>query len=356
MSKTQMLESGMSMLWKIPKSKINPKTIKYIPKSKPDEFIKIPSTQTADSGMVQLFDILSKNVVKPKIIKCLFIDFNVKKTNLVHNLEDILDKELLNAIKSSKTADELAKIIERYQAQLLNNVGKSKDILVKSSAKDKEQLIQNYMNDYYRFTDYIYRIQKGMADKTTNPKVLEIEKVLKEKYGFNFVALGDNVKSAKDLLKACIIWEKTGEKLPKDIILTETMPVAFAQGQCLHTSNGNTCILIEKNPNFMSKIFNFHEKLHDKLANLFKTSKTRLKSTTSKYHTYIHEFSHSIQSKSIIENRLTIPQEYESIAKNVSVYGNGSLEELFAELKTKSILTPNKMSKNEWELLQYLQQ
>ena len=355
MAKTQILESGMSMLWKIPKGKINPKTIKYVPKSKPDEFIKNSSNQSADSGMVQLFDILSRNIVKPKIIKSLLLDFNVKKTNLVRNLEDILDKELLNAIKSSKTAEELADIIERYQAQLLNNVGKSKDILIKSSAKDKEQLIQNYMNDYYRFTDYVYRIQKGMVDKTINPEVLKIEKILKEKYGFNFVALGDNIKQAKDILKACEIWETAGEKIPKDIILTETMPVAFAQGQCLHTSNGNTCILIAKNPNAMAKIFNFHEKLHDKLANLFKSSKTRLKSTTSKYHKYIHEFSHSIQSKQIIENRLTIPPEYESIAKNVSVYGNGSLEELFAELKTKSILTPNKMSKNEWNLLNYIQ-
>ena len=212
------------------------------------------------------------------------------------------------------------------------------------------------MKDYYRFTDTIYRIQKGMADKTTNPKVLEIEKVLQEKYGFNFVALGDNLKQAKNILNACKIWEKAGEKMPKDIILTETMPVAFAQGQCLHTSNGNTCILIAKNPNLMTRLGTYIEKFHDTIVNLFNSSKTHLKSTNSKYHTYIHEFSHSIQPKSIIENRLIIPEELKPVSKKVSEYGNSSLEELYAELKAKSILTPQKMKEQEWKLLQYLEQ
>ena len=58
MAKTQILEPGMSMLWKVPKGKINPKTIKYVPKSKPAEFIfnlikLYESTEQIYSGIVK---------------------------------------------------------------------------------------------------------------------------------------------------------------------------------------------------------------------------------------------------------------------------------------------------------------
>ncbi len=97
------------------------------------------------------------------------------------------------------------------------------------------------------------------------------------------------------------------------------------------------------------------ERYKDKIMGFFNPKQLKRTSTTSKLHLYIHEFSHSIQSKAIIEQKVELPSKYTETAQQISTYAGGSLEELYAELKALSVLKPKKLSKEAEDLLEFLE-
>lgn len=97
------------------------------------------------------------------------------------------------------------------------------------------------------------------------------------------------------------------------------------------------------------------ERYKDKIMGFFNPKRLKRTSTTSKLHLYIHKFSHSIQPKAIIEQKIELPSKYKEIAQRISAYAGGSIEELYAELKALSILKPKKLSKEAEDLLKFLE-
>ena len=97
------------------------------------------------------------------------------------------------------------------------------------------------------------------------------------------------------------------------------------------------------------------ERYKDKIMGFFNPKQLKRTSTTSKLHLYIHEFSHSIQPKAIIEQKVELPSKYTETAQQISTYAGGSLEELYAELKALSVLKPKKLSKEAKDLLEFLE-
>lgn len=242
------------------------------------------------------------------------------------------------------------------QTKLLLLTGSYKAKLINATDKvEINKLRELYLKYYYEFTETAIKIQKGLANKSTKAEAIAIEEEL-QKYGFKFVAIGDDISQGKKLLKACEIWKKSGNKMPDNIIVSDTIPIALASGQCLRDINNETTILLRPSYNKLMQLGDFCDRLKTKLINCLRLkNKIAPKSTSSQHHVPIHEFSHSIQSQSLVEQRFCLPENYKTVASKVSQYGNASLEELYAELKTKSILKPNKMSQDEWELLKYME-
>ena len=350
-----------SILETKPVGKIKPKTLGYIPNQKCSAISDAFTHCTANENMnipkeLQLWKVLNEYKLRPQITKNISKDFLGKKQQLLTYFSPKVDATFYQQIQSTKNATELAKLIESMQTELLLLAGTYKAKLINATDKvEISKLRELYLKYYYEFTETAIKIQKGLAYKSTKPEAIAIEEQLK-KYGFNFVTIEDDISQGKKLLKACEIWKKSGNKMPNNIIVSDTIPMFLASGQCLRDIKKETTILLRPSSNKLMQIGDFCDRLKTKLINCLRLKdKTPPKSTSSKYHVPIHEFSHSIQSQSLVEQRFCLPENYKTVASKVSQYGNASLEELYAELKTKSILKPNKMSQDEWNLLKCME-
>ena len=355
-------------LQKVQKGKINADTLRYIPTKKisasSDEFIQttenfstIPNEIhiTECPKELKIWEIMNQIKLRPKISEALSQNFALKKQQLLNNFRGKEDFELYEKINSAQTADELSAILEKAQTELLLQTGSAKKKLLETTDEANiEKLRRVYLKYYYDFTQTAIKIQKGLVSKSATPKAIKIEEQLKS-YGVDFVAIGDDIEKGRLLLDACQIWQKSGNKMPNGIIITDTIPMSLASGQCLRGLNGETIVLLRPSSNKLMNWGDWMDRLQAKFASWFKFPQICNKSTASKFHVPIHEFSHSVQPQNLVELRVKIPEQYKIIASKVSQYGNGSLEELFAELKTKSVLASHKMSKEEWRLLEYMQ-
>ena len=305
---------------------------------------------------LKFWDVLNKIKLKPKISKVLSKDFANKKQELLNNLKQREHTQFYEEINLAQNADELAAILERHQTKLLMQGGiLKKKIIETTDNTNVEKLRELYLKYYYEFTECAIKIQKSLASNSTSTKAIQIEKQLKS-YGIDFVAIDNDLCQGKRLLKACKTWQKSGNKMPSGIIVTDTLPMSLASGQCLRNSAGETIILLRPSSNKLMSLGELIDRLQFKFINWFKPkNKIPPKSTDSKIHTHIHEFAHSVQSQSIVEQRFELPVQYRATAKNISGYANGSIEELYAELKAMSVLTPQKMTKGQWELLEYME-
>ena len=369
MGKIQTFKILRSSLWKVPKREINADTLRYIHPKKispsSDEFIQttqknfstIPNKSHITECPKELKFLKKVNpiILRPQISKALSQNFALKKQQLLNNFRGKEDFELYEKINSAQTADELSVILEKAQTELLLRTGAAKKRLLETTDKANiEKLRKVYLKYYYDFTQTAIKIQKGLVSKSATPEAIKIEEQLKS-YGVDFVAIGDDIKKGRLLLKTCKIWQKSGNKIPNGIIISDTMPISVASGQCLRDLNGETIVLLRPSSNKLMNWGDCLDRLQAKFASWFKYPKICNKSTASKFHVPIHEFSHSVQSQNLVELRVKIPEQYKTVASKVSQYGNGSLEELFAELNTKAVLASRKMSEDEWQLLEYMQ-
>lgn len=210
--------------------------------------------------------------------------------------------------------------------------------LSRKECPDEIAFWQNkYTKLYYDFNESAYKSQHAFVFPSTISEVKNCESLLKEKYGIKFVALSDDLPKAKKILKACEVWTKKGKKLPDEIIISRTIPAAFANGQTLRLPNGKTIVLLS--PSYeISNLCMQLERYKDKIMGFFNPKRLKRTSTTSKLHLYIHEFSHSIQPKAIIEQKVKLHSKYTETAQQISAYAGGSLEELYTELKALSVL------------------
>jgi hypothetical protein len=119
-----------------------------------------------------------------------------------------LDNKTLQAIKNANSSDELSFLLKDIFAKQF------KDTLIKTNkvfynnalpAAEKQRLISAIKKEDFSWTFNMY---KALSLKSTNPRVLEIEKILQQKYGMEFVSLNDDVVQAEKLLRACELMHK----------------------------------------------------------------------------------------------------------------------------------------------------
>ena len=243
-----------------------------------------------------------------------------------------LDNKTLQTIKNANSSEELSYLLKDIFAKQF------KDTLIKANkvfynktlpAAEKQKLISVIKKEDFSWTFNMY---KALSLKSTNPRVLEIEKILQQKYGMEFVSLNDDVVHAEKLLRACELMHKKGDKLVKNYIVTDMMP---ATGKCLSTESA----VLHSSTNL------------DKLLNPSGTE--GLMAKTNELHTIVHEFGHFLQPSNI--DTITIPKHLEHVRATVSDYAKISGNaELFAELFAKIRLTPEKITKEELELFEFL--
>lgn len=254
MGKIQTFKILRSSLWKVPKREINADTLRYIHPKKispsSDEFIQttqknfstIPNKSHITECPKELKFLKKVNpiILRPQISKALSQNFALKKQQLLNNFRGKEDFELYEKINSAQTADELSVILEKAQTELLLRTGAAKKRLLETTDKANiEKLRKVYLKYYYDFTQTAIKIQKGLVSKSATPEAIKIEEQLKS-YGVDFAAIGDDIKKGRLLLKTCKIWQKSGNKIPNGIIISDTMPISVASGQCLRDLNGET--------------------------------------------------------------------------------------------------------------------
>ena len=243
-----------------------------------------------------------------------------------------LDNKTLQAIKNANSSDELSFLLKDIFAKQF------KDTLIKTNkvfynnalpAAEKQRLISAIKEQDFSWTFNMY---KALSLKSTNPRVLEIEKILQQKYGMEFVSLNDDVVNAEKLLRACELMHKNGDKLVKNCIVTDLM---VANGKCLGTESA--VLLSSTN---LYKILN-------------PCGTEGLVAKTNELHTILHEFGHFLQPSNI--DTITIPKHLEHVRATVSDYAKISDNtELFAELFAKIRLTPEKVTREELKLFEFL--
>ena len=330
--------------------KINTCGLKYCPEKAP-QVSKKAIEQTTSSPII----ILNEFLLRPKITKILSTNFESQKRALIESFGK--DSAIGKKLSTASVATELASMIESHQTNLLMDCGKYKAMVEEVRTTNLNEIKywqEKYLNSYYKYNESLYKTEHILAQKSVNPKVIKIEKILHDTYGINFINLGDDLKQGKRILKACEKWKTAGEKLPDEIFVSNTIPVALATGQSLRLPNGKTFVLYCNSSNKINNILGSIEYLQD-IIKKFIPKKLCAKSTTSKIHVQIHELAHSIQPLGMIKQQIEIPTKYQEIAKTISKYANCSVEELYAELKTLSILNPKKMTTDAWNLLKYLE-
>ena len=276
---------------------------------------------------LKIAELISSKIGSPIQTSYIAKDFNTIKSQL---LSSNLDDKFIRLIKDANSPEEITKIIKTIQSDGLSKVLKINKILKNRSltAIEQQNLVISLEKDYFA---KMFDLQKALSLKSTNPRVIEIENILKSQYGMKFVSLKDDVVHAEKVLKSCELMLKNGDKIPQNYIVTN---MQTGVGQCLRTES---TVLHYTTP--IEKILNPQTATH--------------LSTKLELHTIIHEFGHLSQPEAI--HAIKIPKHLKNVPKGVSEYaGKGSNAELYAELFAKIKLTPEKVTKEELELFEFL--
>lgn len=240
----------------------------------------------------------------------------------------------------------------------------SKTIIEKIKAKKRQgniplEIEQAVYKHSIQRNDTLLDICKIIKQDSTNPKVIEIENILKEKYGMKFVDLANNEELANKVLESVKLAHSKGIQTPNNIIISNL------QNDCgealIHTNLEKTVMLENTNPTDVAlqllecnKIgaSPLENKIYDKFAEILKLKEQMHLSTTHPCHTVIHEFNHLGQLNLLASRFKKIPTEFEPTYRNLSGYAaSGTPGEVEAELLTKLHL--GKLNEKEERLLQY---
>lgn len=259
-------------------------------------------------------------------------NFNKIKTQL---LSSKIEKTFIEKIQKCKTPEEITQVIKEIKlAETLKTSDIQNQALLNSSlsASKKQKILQDAEKEYY---SKMFNLEKALSIKSTDKRVLEIEEILRNKYGMEFVSLKNDYAQAKNILEACELMVKKGEPIPKNYIVSNMM---VGTGQALRTES---CVLVAT-----TSLNKFLNPTNAKAKNFH--------SVENKLHTIIHEFGHCKQGNAI--ELIEIPKNLKKVPKTVSKYAKiSSNAELWAELYAKVHLAPQEVTKEQWELFRYME-
>ena len=285
-------------------------------------------------------------------VKSVSQNFQLAKERLLKEMASVLSADKLKRIECAKTPKELTNILfteEWSSYKILNNAEKS--VPKGKTLLEIEQL------------DYAARVQRGkfimarekaLAIPSTNKRVIEIETILREKYGVEFVSLKDDEQMAENILKAFETAKKENILLPKNVVISDFM---VANGERIATEN--TILIASQDAiRIQPEISRNAQKLLTKeqreilMLAQYLPSKN-IFSTNAPEHLPLHEIMHGTHPMLNAFGNKKIPSHMLPAKENLSLYSAISkTHETFTELATKKAIQG--LSKEETELYNYL--
>ena len=289
---------------------------------------------------------------------------HAKKEQLLKILSEFgVPKNALSRIKNAKSLRELyisiidfpiflaKKILPKQKPQLKNN---------HSISLQEEQNIYKFRNFRTACRREIYTT---FSKKSTNPEVIKIENILKEKYGVQNASLGDDLELAQRLLQAVKLAKSKGIKIPNEFIVTpftlgagEFMRL-FKNGEEIRTVLLPPTSIRQRSLQIIDKIFNTMppniKQSYEKWQKFcgFKTHG----STNSPMHMEIHEMMHQTHPLLTAFAIKKIPNKFMPTVRKLSQYSainEMNNWEIYTELATKKVLEG--LEPNEAELFKFL--
>ena len=172
---------------------------------------------------------------------------------------------------------------------------------------------QIYYNKTIKTYDKLTNLYKSVLDPDTNPEIIQIKDILKNKHGVKEAHFNNNIESAQNWLWSAETAKKHNLTMPEQII---ECPYVYSPGTTAITSKGMTVITNTKNLEILDNC-----------------------STDHPIHAYIHEIVHCNQPNLIAFNIKKIPDKFQDTINALSLYAKDNYtHEIHAELKTKQIL------------------
>lgn len=211
---------------------------------------------------------------------------------------------------------------------------------------------KNLLDDCNRYLHALF------SPPSRNPKVVEIERILKEKYGVDLALLANDLPNAQKILKAVETAKAKGIPIPRDFIVTNYK----SNAEHLRTYDGRaSSILIGSNAfqNVMKK-FRPNVEIPDATKDLIQrwwqtTGFLNWNSTVTPEHQVMHEIMHHEHLPFLAFKRKKIPKRFAPTIDRLSGYAASKPQcahETFTELNTKRILS--ELTPEEQELFKFL--
>ena len=285
-------------------------------------------------------------------VKSVSQNFQLAKKRLLKEMANILSAEKLKRIECAKTPEELTNILfteEWSSYKILKKIEKS--VPKGKTLLETEQI------------DYAARIQRGkfiiarekaLSAPSTNKRVIEIETILREKYGVEFVSLKDDEQMAENILKAFETAKKENILLPKNVVISDFM---VANGERISTENtiliaSQDAIRIQPEISRNAQKILTKEQREILMLAQYLPSKSMF-STNAPEHLPLHEIMHGTHPMLNAFGNKKIPSYMIPAKENLSLYSAISkTHETFTELATKKSIQG--LSKEETELYNYL--
>ena len=291
-------------------------------------------------------------------VNALKVDFDTKKMNLVKLFKnDSYAKNLVKQVQEAKTPEELEAVINDFENTYDLSFQEELSIKYKGTKSTGPALPLECLQDFWGFdfrnSDFILQVHKIINNKSNDKAIKQIEDILKNDYGMEYVIL-DNIKDAQNILKTVEMAELKGVPVPKNIIVT---PFIDDYGRNISHSDGSNTVIIKANE---EKFFNESFKaISDKdLRDAYQIRKTIMKlrqtSTSSPLHVYMHDFIHAECTSWLSVLATPFPEKYDKIVRRLSNYARDNFdkpEEIRTELRTKEVL--QSLSDEEKKVLNY---
>ena len=197
--------------------------------------------------------------------------------------------------------------------------------------------------------------QKIFLNPSKDTRVRNIERILRQKYGFKYVHL-ENYDDAEKILKTVELAQKNNIPLVENIVVTPFMEakmggvnLPYGNSIFINTNKGlkNVKAPIER----LQCSNDFKEAI--KASNF--EGVVNQNSTSNSLHVYLHEFIHRENPKQKLD--IIIPERFKKTVYNLGGYAkesfNVSNEEIRVELRVKQLL--ENLKPDEEELLNLLQ-
>ena len=318
-----------------------------------------PKTNRSTGKLVERFQAIRTRIIRKDIDKYILEstakNFETSKQRLISLLSNSVDKSLLERLSNSQDSVYMDIIIQKELRRLEQDFLKTIELSKRVSGNKITLELEQECNKFLKMREnLILAREKAFYVKSVNPKVVEIENILKEKYGVKFVNLKDNEQKAKLILKAFEIAKKNNKSLPENVFVSD-----FVMLQGEYCPNSKSVIYASDTITDLIKFASqkaakkFDEKDVEMLREFFIKKQERWYSTSLPEHVMLHEILHVDHPQLLAYKAKEIPSEFSYVKRSLGEYSaKKKNHETFVELDTKKCLSG--LNEQEEKLYNYL--